>query len=382
MNRFTLATVASIAGATTAMAGGLDRSGQNINILFEEGAYAELSFGYVAPDLSGNDGPLAGPLAGRSTGDVGDNFIQAGFGYKQDINEQLSFAVIVDQPFGANIAYPAFVPPAGGGSALLGGTRAVLDSTAVTGLLRYKFNERFSVHGGIRAQTVNAAVDLRGGAFAAFGPAGYSTQLDGDTGYGFQVGGAYEIPEIALRLAVTYFSEIDHDLRTTENIAPGVVSNTTVTTPEAINVSFQTGIAADTLAFANFRYADYRAVQVSPAAFDAALPGPNNSLTDVDVARDFSIGVGRRFNEQFSASLALNYSGGGPDDEVSPLAPTNGSYGITLAGSYQVTDQVRLSGGLNYTRVGDAVAAPAGNPVTPFDDNDAIGIGFRIGYSF
>lgn len=380
MNRFTLATVASIAGATTAMAGGLDRSGQNINILFEEGTYAELSFGYVAPDLSGNDGPLAGPLAGRSTGDVGDNFFQGSFGYKQDINEQLSFAVIVDQPFGANIDYPAFVPPAGGGSALLGGTAAVLDSTAVTGLLRYKFNERFSVHGGIRAQTLNASVSLNGGAFSpAPFPGGYRATFDGDTSYGYQIGAAYEIPEIALRIAATYFSEIDHDLETEQFVggAPAALTtNTPTTTPEAINISFQTGVAKDTLVFGSFRYADYRVVQVRPTVLGGT------SLTDIDIVRDFTLGVGRRFTDQISASVALNYSGGGPDDEVSPLAPSDGSYGITVAGSYHVTDQVKLSGGINYTRLGDAVAAPGGRPVTPFQDNDAIGVGFRIGYSF
>jgi long-chain fatty acid transport protein len=372
MNRFTLAVIATISGSATAMAGGLDRSGQNINILFEEGAYAELSLGYVAPDLTGVDS--VGPGAGTPTGDVGGNFIQAGFGYKQDINEQLSFAVIVDQPYGANIQYTT---AAAGGSDLLGGTSAALDSTAITGLLRYKINDRFSVHGGIRAQTVNATVTLQGGAFAAFGPGGFATNLEGDTAYGYQIGGAYEIPEIALRLAVTYFSEIDHDFRTTENIAPGAVTTTEVTTPEAINISFQTGIAADTLLFASFRYADYGVVQVTPAAFGAATGGA--SLTDIDTARDFSIGVGRAFTDKFSASVAFNYSDEGTDDLVSPLAPTNGTVGITLAGSYQVTDQVKLSGGLNYTRVGDAIAAPGGNPVTAFDDNDAIGIGFRIG---
>lgn len=375
MNRFTLAVIATISGSATAMAGGLDRSGQNINILFEEGAYAELSLGYVAPDLTGVDS--VGPSAGAPTGDVGGNFFQAGFGYKQDINEQLSFAVIVDQPYGANIQYTT---AAAGGSGLLGGTSAALDSTAITGLLRYKIDDRFSVHGGIRAQTVNATVTLQGGAFAAFGPAGFATNLEGDTAYGYQIGAAYEIPEIALRLAVTYFSEIDHDFRTTENIAPGAVTTTEVTTPEAVNISFQTGIAADTLLFASFRYADYGVVQVTPAAFGGATGGA--SLTDIDTARDFSIGVGRAFTDKFSASVAVNYSDEGTDDLVSPLAPTNGTVGITLAGSYEVTDQVKLSGGLNYTRVGDAIAAPGGNPVTAFDNNDAIGIGFRIGYRF
>ncbi|WP_179379451.1 OmpP1/FadL family transporter [Jannaschia marina] len=378
MNRFTLAAVATIVGTGSAMAGGLDRSGQNINLLFEEGNIAELTFGYVAPDLSGDDGPLAGPLAGRSSGDAAGNYFQGALGYKQDINDRLSFAVIVDQPYGANIAYPAFVPPAGGGSALLGGTTATLDSSSVTGLLRYKFNDRFSVHGGIRAQQINASVDLRGGGYGPLN--GYSADLDGDTAFGFQIGGAYEIPEIALRIAVTYFSEIDHDFDTQENIVPGVTSNTEVTTPEAVNISFQTGIAKDTLLFASFRYADYSVVQVTPTQFGINTGGA--SLTNIDDARDYTIGIGRRFNDKFAGSVTLNYSDGGADDQVSPLAPSNGSYGITIGGSYQVNPNIKLSGGVNYTRIGDAVPTVAGNELSDFEDNSAVGVGFKIGYTF
>ena len=391
MNRFTLAAIASILSAAAAQAGGLDRSGQRIDILFEEGNYAELTFGYVAPDASGSDGPLAGPFAGQGTGDVTENYFQGGIAIKTELGDALSFAFIVDQPYGANVDYPVFDPTGGDGSLLLGGTSATLDSTALTALFRYKFNERVSVHGGVRAQHLNAAVTLQGAAYSgAFGPGGsYATTFDGDTALGYQVGVAYEIPEIALRVAATYFSEIDHDLDTSQTVffgtgnpaapivrqdLPG--SNTEVTTPRAVNLSFQTGVAEGTLLFGSFRYADYGVVLVRPSA----LMG--TSLTDIDTARDYTLGVGRKFTEQFSASIAANYSDSGPDDVVSPLAPTDGSYGVTLAGSYQITDAVRLSGGINYSRLGDAVAAPGGNPVTPFDDNDAIGVGLRLGYSF
>ncbi|SFI39691.1 OmpP1/FadL family transporter [Jannaschia pohangensis] len=376
MNRFATAVVATIIGAGTATAGGLDRSGQNINILFEEGTYAELSFGYVAPTVDGND--LAA-FRGQATGDVAGNFIRAGLGYKQQINDQLSFALIVDQPYGADIAYAPGVPGVGG-SLTLGGTRATLNATALTGLVRYEFTDRFSVHGGIRAQTINAAVDLRGGGYGPLGT--YSVTLDGDTAFGFQVGGAYEIPEIALRLAVTYFSEIDHEFQSVETgLTPVAVNGITeVTTPEAINIDFQTGIAKDTLAFASFRYADYGVVRVSPPVFNGATGGA--SLTNIDTARDLSIGVGRRFSDQLSASVALNFSDGGSDNLVSPLGPTDGSIGITLAGSYQVTDQIKLSGGINYTKFGDSIPTVGGNQLANIDDNSAVGVGFRIGYSF
>ena len=40
---------------TAATAGDLDRSGQNITAIFEDGSYAEFSFGTITPPVSGAD---------------------------------------------------------------------------------------------------------------------------------------------------------------------------------------------------------------------------------------------------------------------------------------------------------------------------------------
>ncbi len=66
------------------------------------------------------------------------------------------------------------------------------------------------------------------------------------------------------------------------------------------------------------------------------------------------------------------------------LAPTNGSKSIAIGASYLVTDQVKLSGGIRYTALGDA-RPETGTPDTAranFTDNSVIGVGFRVGYSF
>jgi long-subunit fatty acid transport protein len=371
MNRFTLAVVAATVSTSSAYAGGLDRSNQATGIIFKEGTYAELNFGYVAPSVDGTDRNL-GAGAGAS-GDVADNFFQGSFGYKQDLSDKLSFAIIVDQPYGADIAYPV------GGSVNLGGTTATLNSRSITGMLRYKINNRFSVLGGIRAQDIDAAVTLNG---AAYGPAsGYAADFDGDTGFGYQLGAAYEIPEIALRVAVTYFSEIDHTLDTIESGPGGAPRaagpDTPLTTPQAVNIDFQTGVAADTLVFGGVRWADYSEVKVRPSRLGGS------SLTDIDDFYRLTLGVGRKFSEQFSGAISLTYEEGG-DDLVSPLGPTNGQFGLTVGGTYSIQN-VELTAGINYTRFGDSNPRTAGaTPVAAadFTDNDAIGVGFRIGYSF
>ena len=43
-------------------------------------------------------------------------------------------------------------------------------------------------------------------------PNGYNVQLDGDTAYGYSFGGAFEREDIALWIAVTYHSSIEHNI--------------------------------------------------------------------------------------------------------------------------------------------------------------------------
>jgi len=398
MNRIaTAVTLVSVMGAGAAGAQGLDRSGQNIGIIFEDGDYAEISLGYVAPDIDGVDTDAELPLRQRS-GDAADNYFNGGLGYKQQINDAVSFALIVDQPYGANIAYDTFVPGENG-SLAFGGTLATLDSSSVTAMGRYEFGNGFSVHGGARAQQFNAKIALNG---AAYGPlSGYRADLDADTGYGWQAGMAYERPDIALRVALTYFSEIDHDVDSVEDIPalvvgglalagitlPSTLAGTTeVTTPEAINLDFQTGIAADTLLFGGIRHVRYSDVIVSPTAFDLAVDplSGGDTLVGIDDSTTFRLGIGRRFNDRFSGLVSVSYTDRGDDDLVSPLAPTDGSLGITVGGAYNVSDAVTISGGINYTRLGDA-RPETGTPDRPFasfEDNSALGIGVKVGVRF
>ncbi len=362
MKKTLTAGAALLLTTSLAYAVGLDRSGQPGGIIFEEGSYAELSFGFVTPSLEGTDADVFG---NSDTGNIAEDFGIIGLGYKRDINEEFSFAIIIDEPYGADVSYPT------GESLALGGTEATLDSVAVTGLLRYKIDTNISVFGGIRAQSTEASVTLDG---LAYGPlAGYSVDLERHTGYGYTVGAAYEIPEIALRVALTYISEIEHEFGTSDNA--GSVADTEVTTPQAINLDFQTGIAADTLLFGSVRWAEYSVVLVEPEGF---LGG---SLTDIDDATGYTLGLGRRFSDDFSGSISVGFEPEGSSSLVSPLAPTNGNYSVGLGGQYSI-DNVTLSGGIRYIVPGDASSATADTARADFTDSSAVAVGMKVGYSF
>jgi long-subunit fatty acid transport protein len=373
-----LATAAALAslGATVAQAGGIDRSGQPIGIIFEEGRTIQLSFGFAMPSVDGND---VAAFGGSPSGNVANDFFSPSFGYKADINDRLSYAIILDQPFGADVSYPT------GQSIALGGTVAKADAYALTGVMRYKFDENISVHACVRGQRADGNITLSGLAYG--GVNGYQVALDNDIAFGWLVGAAYEVPEIALRVAITYNSKISHDFDTAETLAALGLNNTPTGTtdvdlPQSVNIDFQTGIAADTLLFGSIRWVDWSEFKLRPPVF-SSIPGLEDGLINLDDTTTYEIGIGRRFSEKWAGSVAVSYEDEG-DPLVSPLAPTNGFIGLTLAGVYTINEQSDLTVGVNYTRLGDA-QPETGTPDVAradFTDNDSWGVGVRYSFKF
>lgn len=133
--------------------------------------------------------------------------------------------------------------------------------------------------------------------------------------------------------------------------------------------------------FGSIRYAKHSDTVVNPTIFSGLSTAP--SLTDLEDSTTYEIGVGRRFNEKWSGSVAVGYDTSGTDSLVSPLAPTNGARYISLGAKYDVNEKMAISGGIRYTDLGDAIAAPGGStPVANFDGNSAISAGLRNSYKF
>jgi long-subunit fatty acid transport protein len=393
---------AALAAGTSvpALAGGLDRTGQPIDLLFQDGGYAELNFARTMPALSGEGtGAVAAwPLnptgripPGTGYSGVGLDFSNLRAGVKVDITDRLSAALLYSQPFGADIEYNG-----DSDRTELGGTTAIADSDMVSAMLRYRLDARWSVHGGIRIDRGSGDITLSGLAYGipqaavptgappfAGGFNGYSVELEERTDVGWLAGVAYEIPEIALRVALTYNAPIVHDFETTEYYLGRKIgeSTTEVELPRSVNIDVQTGIAEDTLLFGGVRWAEWSAFRIDPELFTAAAEG---GLVDLDDSVTWTLGLGRRLTEQVALQASTTYEAVDGDDLVSPLAPTNGLFAIGLGGSYDVTEDVTLSAGARYSWIGNA-RPETGTPDTArarFEDNTALSLGASIAYRF
>ncbi|APX88563.1 hypothetical protein BV394_01505 [Brevirhabdus pacifica] len=363
------AALAVTATATGANAGALDRSYNNISPIFETGNYAELSFARVKPKASGTDTTVP-----QTIEDVAEDFGLFGAAVKFQYAPNLSMTFIVDQPYGSDIRYSG--NPAG---SAFGGTTVKADSSAVSAIGRYHMNERVSFHAGLRYQSIEGNVGLSGLAYG--GLSGYAVNLGEDRSTGFLVGAAYEIPEIAMRASLTYHSKVTHDLTATESVNGAVVNTgtTRLETPEAINLEVQSGVAPGTLVFGSIRHANWSDVKLSPAFFNANTGGA--SLINLPDVTTYTIGVGRKITDVLSGSVSLGYEPGEKSDLVSPLTPANGRHWLSVGLKYEL-DKVTLSGGVRYTKLGDAQPQTQNTSRATFTDNDIVSIGIKVGYHF
>ncbi len=410
-----LATSALAVTASMASAGGIDRSRLPYAAMFEAGTYVELGFSSVNPNVTGAYVPPASAL-GASTGNMAESYTTLSLGLKTDINEKLSVGLFVNQPYGADAKYTA---------GFYTGLEAHWSSEQIAALVKYDVGNGFSVYGGakhvtseaqiaipdrmIRASIGQAATQAATGAAAASAagnvalatrlstqatalgalatgaPAGslaYTATSEKDAQTALIVGAAYEKPEIALRVALTYEQGFTHSFATRESSGalvlatlPTTVSTTTrVEMPKSLTLDFQSGIAKDTLLFGMVKYTEWSTWNVSPPAYTGTF---NQSVTQIDNdVMTYQLGVGRRLNENLSVFGRVTYeeAKGGV---ASRLSPTDGSTSFGIGATYR-KDNLKITGGIEYATLGEATDSSG----TKFSGNDALGVGVQIGYSF
>ncbi|MEJ6388557.1 OmpP1/FadL family transporter [Gymnodinialimonas ulvae] len=367
MTRYTITAAAALLATTSiAAAGGIDRNGFNISPLFEDGDYAEISFSAVRPEVSGTN--AAGTL---SSGNMTEDFTTFGFAYRTDLTDQLSLAFVYDDAFGADISYE----DAAAGFPFRN-FNATLSGVSAAAYLRYQATENISIYGGLRYVVMSAEINLIAGGNVGPAPIAADQTLDyeSDGAWGYTIGAAYEIPEIALRGTVTYNSATDHENDIVSSIAPTALGPAAATTsyslPQSLEVAFQTGVAEGTLVMGSVRWTDWSEADI-----------PTQSALGVISSDDvftWMVGGARRVTDDLALVGRITYEAGDGED-ASNLAPTDGLLGLSLAGVYDVNDQITLTGGINYSILGDATTSAVFNE---FEDNSAFGFGLRVGYSF
>lgn len=360
--------VALAALSGTAQAGGLERADQSVGVLFEKGRHLEFSVGVAHPDVTGVGSNLT-PTPGQESGNIAEAFHTLSFAYKSDINDSISYAIIYDEPYGADVAYSA------GTAYFARASEAELESRALTGILQYNIANpgdalggQFSIYAGARAQYLEASATLP---FL-----GYTAEADGEIGFGYLLGGAWERPDLGMRVSVTYISKITtaHDTQEA-GFGTSRSSVTDIETPEAINLEFQTGVTQSTLLFGSVRWVGWSDFEVAPSLYTGVTGGPLAFFLDDRIT--YRLGVGQRLTENLSVFGALGYeesTGSGTTN----LTPVDGFMSYSLGTTYKY-DRARVTFGVRYADLGDAGTILGGNqPAGVFSDNSLWAGGVKV----
>ncbi|SLJ84709.1 outer membrane protein transport protein [Psychrobacter sp. DAB_AL43B] len=398
--------LAALSLTSLAGAAGLDRSGQPSEDFSSSGTIAYISAYQISPDISGKESN------GDNIPDIGEKYEGYGYGVKTDINDRFSVGVFYDQPLGAKILYQGDNSLTNINAVNNDRKQTVVDVSTdnFTGLLGVNLgaNNNFKIYGGPVLQKIEGelAINSKNPALAAVN--GYTLNIPKNEAYGYMVGAAYVKPEIGLKAAITYRSEIDHDVNYAESmpyiigvntqlppalrLEPTQTKEKELTTPKSVNIDFQTGLNATTLLTAKARWVPWSGFNITPPLLDengVALNALQGKVVDevrlLEYDKDsymLEVGLGKRLTPKFAVSGSIGWDSGA-GNPVSPLGPTEGYYSVGLGAKYNLTPEWAVSAGAKYLMLGDAegLLASSGTKIGQFEDNDAYLVGLKLSYA-
>ncbi|RWN39172.1 OmpP1/FadL family transporter [Mesorhizobium sp.] len=363
-----------------ANAGGFDRGGVNIDQLFDAAPYSfDAGVTYVSPQRKlKNVQRLDGSGMSTSEVDVGGDYAVPRVGFKANIFEPVDCLATYTEPYGAEADFGmnnAYSPTA---------VKYYVKTNDFGLTCSYKVNlgkGAIRFIGGVSYQEVDAFLSRQ--TLLAFGNTGLGKFKLSDEAWGWRVGTAYEIPEIALRASLIYSSSYKYDgLSGTvdstgfrgafpADLIPGSTGvfpvSASAEIPQAVELKLQSGIAPGWLAFGSIRWQEWSRLGIIP------INGVRSPVTGAPSPVSFDLlyrdgwtvtgGIAHKFTDQLSGAVSLTWDRG--------TSTTSGyqsdTWSVASGISYSPNDkiEVRLGGSIGvltggsstFTGVGDTANA-------------------------
>ena len=347
-----------VLSAGMAQAGGFELQTLDTSIMYVDGNSASVSYASIDASIEGYN-PVVGSASKKAV--VKDQTV-TNLAAKFDMGESLSFAVTT---------YRSGAIQLDGGNGVNGNLAPTgdVDLNTMALMATYSLNENISVIGGMTQNTLkDGNVTTLAGSY----------DVSGTTEQGYILGAAYSIPEIALKAELTYQPKTTFN--TTTNYGPNVnpIAATSLGLPDTYALSFQTGIAADTLLTASYRRANWSKSQIGITV----APGSQANInTEFDDSKAYSIGIGRRFTDNLSASITYSKEEASDPPFGSLFTVSNGSEAISVGLQYK-RDNMTISGGISQRNVGDVTVNATGVGTMQYTGNTVTAMGLKIAFAF
>ena len=393
----TILIIPAIFTASQAMAGGWEASKLDTSFMYKDGGFADFSYASLDYNVKANATSNGGTLdvtghktaksQTRPTFSLKMGYGDFDFGVTSftsgNIQMQGGAGSMIDPAINFVTGLPTVAQP--DGATFVPDADASLNSLTVMG--KYSFSDRFDVLLGATQNSLNkSTISTILGTY----------EVEAKTATSSVLGAAFSKPEIALRVELLfqpkstikansdftkgaagddYAFALSSGAITIDNVAD---FTTTLSRPETMTLNFQSGIASDTLLYGSIHRASWKSSQITVATGNA-VSNVESEFTDTTA---LSLGVARKVNEQLALTASLSSEDGGGKTSTSLFTQSNGSQGISLGARYTI-DNITISGGYNYTNVGDVtVSSSAGVQQAVYKNNNVSAIGLKIGFAF
>jgi len=354
--------------ASAAFAGGLDRGGYDIDLLFDKGRYVfESGVTYVMPGRKVKNAkdtyPADGNLNNRSSSvDASANYAIPYGAFKIGITDDLDCMADYSQPFGGHLNE---------GQNWAGANNEIetkVRTNNYSATCSYKFDMgpgQFRVIGGGFYQEVSGyksrlVYETVGPAAAIYNGVG-SLDVDGH-GWGWRAGLAYEIPEYAFRTSLVYNSRVRYDnLKGTVDltevpppVVPGGFGGKVTSVfgsadaPDSLEWKVQTGIAPDWLAFGSVKWTNWsilQSISLCPTANSSIACNKRTQLTSLDLLYQdgwtITGGIGHKFDDKWSGAVSLTWDRGTSDG----YGMNSDTWTLGAGVAYKATEHVQFNFG-------------------------------------
>lgn len=362
------------AAVGAAHAGGFDRGGVNIDLLFDPNKVAsEAAVTYVSPqrtikNVVRSDAPPYPVNLSSSSIDVDGDYWVPRFGVKVNVIDPVDCLGTYSEPYGADTYHGknnAYSPTS---------VEFKVDTRDFGLTCSYKLDMgkgSARLIGGVSHQEVEAYLSRQ--TLLAFGNQGTGNFDLKDGAWGWRLGASYEIPEVAFRTSLVYSSRYKLKLTGTvdqtsfgnwlgtgpfsgvpifHGIDEGAWASTEI--PQAVEFKIQSGIAEGWLAFASVKWQDWSKMQIirvngvtSPIYANPMTGETKPASVSLDALyRDgwtVTGGVGHKFNDSLSGLVALTWDRG----TSTTVGTQTDAWTLGVGGSYSPNKNVELRlGGL------------------------------------
>jgi hypothetical protein len=371
--------IAAMLSATSLTAGGWEASRLDTKFMYEKGSYAEMSHAAIDYDVkSKNLEPITPKyIVERS---VKKSQTRTAMAFKTSYK---GFDVGVTRFKSGTIQLVGTAAGYGGGSA---GPVPAADVNLNTLTIMSKLNlgENVDLLLGLNRNTLDdGTVTTTRGKYT----------ITGESNVGSLVGFAFSKPEIAMRVEILAQPKSEMKVGTSlvtsaygksKFAAPCSTPtndtakfNSSLSRPATLTMNFQSGVAADTLVFGSIHRTDWSGAQID---VPSGCPATSTGSVFWDTTT-YTLGAGRKVSDSLSLTASVAKETGG-NSTTSSLFTTNNGYSAVNLGAQYTVGKVKISGGYNYTKLGNVTVTDGTYNHATYTGNKVSAFALKVGVNF